>query len=120
MERERGSSGIGVPPPVRKLIDRWWSGLLARPVQVFLDGVVLLFAFVLSYSLRFDFVSSRIDWHAVFLQLPLVVGLQVAAYALWGVYSFIWRYVGLAELRAFVGGAISSTLPLLLLRMGTA
>ena len=95
-----------------------WQGLLARPVQILLDGVVLVTALVLAYLLRFDFVSGRIDWHSVVLQLPLVVGLQVAGYAFWGVYSFIWRYVGLAEMRAFVGGTATAAIPLLVLRIG--
>lgn len=97
---------------------RPWQGLLARPIQVLLDGFVLVAALVLAYLLRFDFVPSRIHWENVFVQVPLVVGLQVAGFAFWGVYSFIWRYVGLAELRAFIGGTATAAIPLLVLRVG--
>ncbi len=94
-----------------------WHGLLARPIQVVLDGFVLVAAMVLAYLLRFDFATGRIHWENVVTQLPLVVGLQVAGYAFWGVYSFIWRYVGLAELRAFLGGTATAAIPLLVLRV---
>jgi hypothetical protein len=38
-------------------------------------------------------------------QLPYVVLVQFAALALAGVYSFIWRYVGMAEVKAFLYAA---------------
>lgn len=96
----------------------WWMQSISRPTQALLDVLVLIVAFGLAYLMRFDFVLSPLQERRALLQLPLVVGLQVLAFAIWGVYSFIWRYVGLAETRAFLGGALSAAVPLLLLRMG--
>ena len=96
----------------------WWMQSISRPTQALLDVLVLIVAFGLAYLLRFDFALSPLQQRRALLQLPLVVGLQVLAFAIWGVYSFIWRYVGLAETRAFLGGALSAAVPLLLLRMG--
>jgi FlaA1/EpsC-like NDP-sugar epimerase len=96
----------------------WWIGFLTRPTQIVLDVTVLLAAFVCAYFLRFDFNVPAIHQHNLLIQLPLVVGLQVTALLFWGVYSFIWRYVGLAEVRAFVGAVGTAAVPLLLLRLG--
>ena len=46
------------------------------------------------------------------LQLPYVVLMQLAALALAGVYSFIWRYVGMREVKAFVYAVVWSALVL--------
>ncbi|MHB1047000.1 MAG: polysaccharide biosynthesis protein [Thermoanaerobaculia bacterium] len=105
-------------PSSRPKAETPWHGLLARPTQILLDGFILVAALVTAYLLRFDFAPGRVHWENVVLQAPLVVGLQVAGYAFWGVYSFIWRYVGLAELRAFLGGTATAAIPLLVLRVG--
>jgi FlaA1/EpsC-like NDP-sugar epimerase len=85
---------------------------------VSLDVFVLTASFVFAYSLRFDFHIPAPYSGWLVHQLPLVVGLQVIAFLFWGVYSFIWRYVGLAELRAFAGSFVTAALPVLLLRLG--
>src|SRR5262249_35845237 len=51
------------------------------------------------------------------LQLPYVVLIQLAALALAGVYSFIWRYVGMGEIKAFLYAALWSGLILAVLRL---
>ncbi len=96
----------------------WWSSLLAKPTQIVLDLVVLTAAFALAYLLRFDFRIPSPYEHRLFIQAPLVVGLHVLAFVFWGVYSFIWRYVGLGEVRAFVGAVGTAAVPLFMLRIG--
>ena len=51
------------------------------------------------------------------VQLPLVVLLQFGAMHVFGIYSFIWRYIGMAEVAAFLKAAWWSFLPLLVLRL---
>jgi FlaA1/EpsC-like NDP-sugar epimerase len=96
----------------------WWTRLLTRQLQYTLDLTVLVAAFVLSYLLRFDFVIP--DEQAIngLAQLPYVILVQFAALLLAGVYSFIWRYIGMKEVRAFVNAACWSFLPIAVLRLG--
>jgi FlaA1/EpsC-like NDP-sugar epimerase len=95
----------------------WWARLLNRRIQFIIDLVALIVAFVLAYLLRFDFDVPRDNWLAALRQLPYVVLLQFGALALAGVYAFIWRYIGMAEVRAFVNAAYWALLPVLFIRI---
>src|SRR6185503_6426138 len=91
--------------------------LSKRRIHYLLDLIVLVSAFVLAYLLRFDFAVPRSQFTDLFTQLPYVVLIQMAALSLAGVYSFIWRYVGMSESRAFVKAAFGSIFPILFLRL---
>ena len=97
---------------------RWWSRLLSRRLQFALDLAVLAAAFCLSYLLRFDFRIPETNLLRGITQLPLVVLVQFTMLLIAGVYSFVWRYVGVAESGAFVKAALWSFLPLILMRFG--
>jgi len=104
---------FGVVRPGRKL-SRGRS--LIRAVQCLLDLGALAGAFGLAYLLRFEFeIPSSVPF---FRQLPFVVLVQFAVLTLIGVYSFIWRYIGMAEMKTFVYAAAGSALPLAALRLG--
>ena len=94
-----------------------WERFLSRPVQYVLDLCVLTLAFVVAYQLRFEFQISEFYSRAILIQLPLVVLIQFAALNLVGVYSFVWRYVGMSEIKPFLKAAVWSVLPILLLRL---
>ena len=94
-----------------------WSRLLSRQAQFVLDISVLCIAFVVSYLLRFEFRLEPSQLQRLLAQLPLVVLIQIGALVLAGVYSFIWRYVGLAEMAAFLRAALGSGLLLLVGRL---
>ncbi len=98
--------------------DPWYGGLLSRRFQFFLDLMVLVGAFGFAYLLRFDFRIPPEQSLAALGQLPYVVLLQLVAFLACGIYSFIWRYVGLTDLPAFVKAAAWATAPLVLLRLG--
>ena len=95
-----------------------WQRLLSRPMQNMLDLLILAAAFLFSYALRFDFVIPSETLQNLAVQLPLVLLLQFGALQIFGIYSFVWRYVGMAEVFPFVKAAFWSFLPLLLLRLG--
>ena len=103
-----------VPPAMRRLRKRFLS---KRRMHYALDLLVLVAAFLLSYLLRFDFHIPRSQYTDLFTQLPYVVLIQMAALSLAGVYTFIWRYVGMSEIRAFVNAALWALLPILALRL---
>ncbi|MFQ5527090.1 MAG: polysaccharide biosynthesis protein [Thermoanaerobaculia bacterium] len=94
------------------------SRYLRREVQYALDLSVLALAFALAYLLRFDFEVPGEYVRPALVQLPLTVGIQFAVILTLGVYSFVWRYVGMTEVKTFVRAAVYSSLPLLLLRLG--
>lgn len=93
------------------------SRLLTRPLQVALDLAVLVLAFILAYLLRFDFVVPASEIPDALVQLPFVVLMQFLALALGGVYTFIWRYIGMTEAKTFLYTALCSLLPALILRL---
>lgn len=91
--------------------------VLTRRVQFLLDLGVLVATFFLAYLLRFEFEIPEPWWDRVVIQLPLVVMIQFSTLLLTGIYSFVWRYVGLRELTVFVRAAAISLLPVLALRL---
>lgn len=95
-----------------------WRRLLNRHVQLALDVAVLVAAFWLAYALRFEFALGEGVRERILAQMPLAVLVQLCALTVAGVYSFVWRYVGMAELGAFVRAAAGSTVVLVSLRFG--
>jgi len=91
--------------------------MMTRQVQVALDIVVLVAASWLAWGLRFEFVFSESVIARCVTQLPMVVLVQVCALVITGVYSFVWRYVDMAELGAFIRAALGSAAVLVLLRL---
>lgn len=108
----------GMRNSVRARSPRWWHRLLSRRIQFGLDLGALAGVFFLSYLLRFDFQIPETYLARVAVQLPLVVAVQFAALLYSGVYSFVWRYVGVSEIGTFLRAALWSCLPLVLLRFG--
>jgi FlaA1/EpsC-like NDP-sugar epimerase len=102
------------PDSVLKL----WHRHLTREAQFFLDLSVLIASFGLAYCLRFDFLVPREVLQQAAMQLPFVVLLEFVCLYAAGVYSFVWRYIGLAELKSFLKAAAYATLPLFALRFG--
>jgi len=79
-----------------------WMRFFTRQAQFVMDLAVLAIAFFLAYSIRFEFDLQWWWLDVAITQLPWVVLLQFAAFLFAGVYAFVWKYVGLSELRAFI------------------
>ncbi len=92
------------------------SYFLTRKSQFTIDSVVLMSAFVFAYGLRFDFDIPPIERQHMLYQLPFVLLLQLLLIWSTGIYAFVWRYVGMTELRAFFNAAVLSVLPMLVMR----
>src|SRR3982750_22918 len=104
-------------PQENNRLQRLQQHLPNKQLQFAFDLIVLVSAFALAYLLRFDFDIPE-QWLLNGLtQLPYVVLIQFAVMILIGVYSFIWRYIGMAEVKAFILAALMSALPVLILRM---
>jgi len=81
------------------------------------DLALLVCAFALSYLLRFEFAIPSREILALERQVLYVVALQAGAMFVFGVYRFIWRYIGLRETRVFVLTFASSAFCLFALRL---
>ena len=86
-------------------------------MQFLLDIGLLLGVFAFSYALRFEFRIPRVWQEKALQQAPVVVIFQVLGLAVSGVYSYIWRYVGLSELKGFARGILVAVVPVTLLRI---
>ena len=93
------------------------SRLLNRGTQFALDFVVLVLAFLLAYSLRFEFEIPPRQISQMWLQLSCVVLIQICALSWSGGYGFVWRYIGMMELRTFMKAAGMSVLPIVVIRV---
>lgn len=91
--------------------------LRAKRYQLMVDLSVLAGSFILAYLLRFDFNMPEQDFHRLLVQLPYVVLIQFLALLLAGGYTFIWRYIGMSEVRAFISAGWWSALFILALRL---
>ena len=92
----------------------FWTRHLRREVQYLLDLGVLVSAYLLACHLRF----LEAPKFAYIQQLPLMVLLQMTALSIFGVYNFVWRYIGMAELRTFISAGVSCLTFSLALRLG--
>lgn len=93
---------------------RWMS----RRTQFMLDLLALIAAFSMAYLLRFDFSIPEQESRHALIQMPYVVSTQLLVLAVMGIYSFIWRYTGMAEMKIFLKAATLSCLPILAIRLG--
>jgi FlaA1/EpsC-like NDP-sugar epimerase len=92
--------------------------MLTKRVQFLLDLLVLVAAFIVAYELRFEFDIPPSWRHAMLVQLPCVVLIQFVALNIAGAQSFVWRYVGIAEVRPFLTSAAAVFTLLMLIRFG--
>jgi FlaA1/EpsC-like NDP-sugar epimerase len=91
--------------------------VLNKRIQFLLDTAVIVAAFVLAYLLRYDFEVPKQEVRHLLVQVPLVVVLGLAALHVTGVYRFIWRYIGMSEIKAFAFAAVLAGTPLVVLRL---
>jgi FlaA1/EpsC-like NDP-sugar epimerase/CheY-like chemotaxis protein len=110
---EPASRSASRPSPV--FSPEWFVG---RKLAIVLDAFTLASAFLAAYLLRFEFAPSPTEWDYFLIQLPLVVLLQFAVMISFGIYTFIWRYIGLQEVKAFIKGGLFSMAFLMVLRYG--
>ena len=100
-----------------RFLDRIRRHWLSAGTQTMLDLTVLVGALGLSYLLRFDFQIPRNYLHHMVVQLPFVVLLQFVALSIVGGRNFIWRYAGIAHIKLFIYGALTSTAVIGLMRL---
>jgi FlaA1/EpsC-like NDP-sugar epimerase len=95
----------------------WLRFPVTKGFQLFIDICLLIEAFIFAYLLRFDFALSGNDLLNGLMQLPFIVLVQLLALRVTGIYKFIWRYVGMAEIQSFLKAVAWSILPILTARL---
>ena len=84
------------------------------------DAVLLFFAHLLAYGIRFDFMPGPEEWARVRLLLPVLLPGKLLVFAFFGLYRGMWRYTGLADLWNILRAcAVTSLLILGFLLMAT-
>lgn len=110
--------------PKRKVTWKWlWTGPLNRAFKMGLDLLALTGALLLAYVIRFEGGPPETAGWEFFFQhrLPQILSevllIQFVFLFAWGVYSFVWRYVGLSEIGPFIGAFLSAGSVLVALRL---
>ena len=103
------------PDKEQKTAERAWLNLMVRRLAPLSDLLILTSAFALAYLLRFDFRVTAEDLSRLVYQLPVVVLIQFGALVLTEGHRFLWRYVGMLELKTFLKAFVFSTSALLVL-----
>ena len=98
--------------------ERFW--FLRRPTQFLADVAVLCVAFFLAYLPSVNIQLGEFYFETAIVQLPFVVLVQFSSLFLVGAYSIIWRYVSLADIKAFLKAALISGALLLAVRLALA
>jgi FlaA1/EpsC-like NDP-sugar epimerase len=86
-----------------------------RAVQVAIDLLLALTAWALAYVVRFNFDLDEASLYFNPFSIAIFVGTQVVVLAAVGVYSRLWRYTGLQDLRTMILGVGLSALVMLAL-----
>lgn len=86
-------------------------------LRMLADVSILIFAFIFSYLLRFEFSIPKELFREALLQLAVVVTFQYFILHISGISKFIWRYISLEELGTFIRAAIFSGLPFIVFRL---
>lgn len=88
----------------------------ARSVQMLIEAVTLLIAFLSAYQLRFDFNVPKSEVVEMLSQLTLVVVIQILALRAFGTHRYIWRYTSTGDARRIAAALVCAAAFLLTLR----
>jgi FlaA1/EpsC-like NDP-sugar epimerase len=102
---------------------RLFSALVISPKfwYIFIgDAVLLILAHYLAYTLRFEFILQDHILHQYRSILPLMLGIKLPLFYVFGLYRGMWRYTSLNDIVTILFANIcSSGLVILLILFGT-
>jgi UDP-GlcNAc:undecaprenyl-phosphate GlcNAc-1-phosphate transferase len=80
-----------------------------RVFEVILDVVLVVIAYYASWILRFESEFPR--YYPLFVRsVPIVIGCQIAAFQIAGVYGGVWRYVSVSDILPYARGVVLAVL----------
>jgi FlaA1/EpsC-like NDP-sugar epimerase len=104
---------ISIPHHWSKHLRLLWK----KRLLIVADAVLLAAAFGVSYLLRYAFHIPSKEMGAFYAQVVLVPTVQTLAIAMSGAYRYIWRYIGITELKTFLVAAVAADIPFIALRL---
>ena len=90
--------------------------LATRVVGAVIDAVVLAFAYVTAFLLRFDFQPPRWGWRGVALSFITVCAVHLLSLVVCGCYRMAWRRFALCDIRRYFWAAALAAIVLTILR----
>jgi len=72
--------------------------------------VLVICAYILAFSLRFDFKIDASFWQAIFKTLPILICVKMAWLAYFGLFSGLWKYAGIDDIWRIIKANILSTI----------
>lgn len=75
---------------------------LFRLAHVTVDIILCLLVYLVVYLLRFEGHIPQVELQAFWIGLPVLVGVRLFSNYLMGLYSHIWKYVGLREMFSII------------------
>ena len=79
------------------------SHMKKRTIRIFLDGLIILLSYYLSYSVRFEWAIPEKYFNLFLVSSPVLVGLSLFMFIFLGAYSEYWVYWSVRDLqRLFV------------------
>jgi nucleoside-diphosphate-sugar epimerase len=98
-------------------IDKVPSTLVSRWIQAGIDAGLTAVALCVAYQLRFDFAVPRQDQATMHKWMLILPVLRPILMWLIGVYEITWRYFGFHDAVRLTGGALLSSVVLLVFRL---
>ncbi|HPQ39609.1 MAG TPA: nucleoside-diphosphate sugar epimerase/dehydratase [bacterium] len=77
----------------------------------------MVVSFLMAYLIRFDFLMTEQIYRVFQTQLPWVISIQLIVYFAVGLSQFIWRFIGMREVKYFIVHFVLTVLPMLLFRL---
>ena len=79
-------------------------------ILVFIDTLSIVFSFLLSFLLRFDFQIPAIFFFELIYLLPVLILLQIIVFNFSGFYNVIWRFTSFWDMVNIIKGITISNL----------
>jgi len=85
-----------------------------RVAEVILDVLLVSLSYYAAYRVRFDNVEIQAYFSSFLQSLPIVLGVQMVAFFVAGVYRGVWRHFGLMDGVVMVKGVLAGTVAIVL------
>ncbi len=81
-----------------------------RLVIVAIHLVLVIFAYLLAFYLRFDFKIDTSYWQVIVKTLPILVAIKLVIFGYCGLYSGLWRYAGIDDIWRILKASVLATI----------
>ncbi|MDP8237734.1 MAG: nucleoside-diphosphate sugar epimerase/dehydratase [Candidatus Hatepunaea meridiana] len=79
-------------------------------IKITLDIFIFLSALIISYIIRFTLDSFFYELKTILLYIPLIIAIRLGGFAIFRIYTSIWRYAGIQDLLQIAKATTLSTI----------